>query len=129
MSYILYFTVFKVATLCLDDSFSHSWHSLTQLHLECFSNSLEGDSVTCKAPPHHHISFSMLHDGNHKRGDHRSRLINTWWLEPKISNLDSSNQRTDFHRSNIHCSCFLAQESLFFLLVSFSSHFFAAMRP
>ena len=29
---------FKVATLCLDDSLAHSWHSLNQLHLECFSN-------------------------------------------------------------------------------------------
>ena len=35
------FIFFKVATLCLEDSFSHSWHSLNQLHLECFSNSLE----------------------------------------------------------------------------------------
>ena len=34
--------LFKVATLCLDDSFAHSWHSLNQLLLECFSNSLEG---------------------------------------------------------------------------------------
>ena len=33
---------FKIATLCLDDNFAHSWHSLNQLHLECFSNSLEG---------------------------------------------------------------------------------------
>ena len=39
---ILYLRFFKVATLCLDDSFAHSWHSLNQLHLECFSNSLEG---------------------------------------------------------------------------------------
>ena len=40
--YILYLSFFKVATLCLDDSFAHSWHSLNQLHKECFSNSLEG---------------------------------------------------------------------------------------
>ena len=40
--YILYLRFFKVATLCLDDSFAHSWHSLNQLHLACFSNSLEG---------------------------------------------------------------------------------------
>ena len=33
---------FNVATLCLDDTFAHCWHSLNQLHLECFSNSLEG---------------------------------------------------------------------------------------
>ena len=37
----IYFRYSKVATLCLDDSFAHSWHSLNQLHLECFSNSLE----------------------------------------------------------------------------------------
>jgi hypothetical protein len=34
--------LFKVATLCLDDSFAHSWHSLNQLHMECFSSSLAG---------------------------------------------------------------------------------------
>ena len=39
--YILYLTFFKVATLCLDDSFAHSWHSLKH-QLECFSNDLEG---------------------------------------------------------------------------------------
>uniref|UniRef100_A0A8C7QK28 Potassium voltage-gated channel, KQT-like subfamily, member 5a n=1 Tax=Oncorhynchus mykiss TaxID=8022 RepID=A0A8C7QK28_ONCMY len=31
-----------IATLCLDDSFAYSWHSLNQLHLECFSISIEG---------------------------------------------------------------------------------------
>ena len=29
-------------------------------------------------------------------------------LDPTISNLDSSDQRTDFHWLNVHCSCFLA---------------------
>ena len=43
--YVLYLRFFKVATLCLDDSFTHSWHSLNQLHEECFSNSLEGVST------------------------------------------------------------------------------------
>ena len=38
-------------------------------------------------------------------------------------------QITNFHRPNVHCSCFLAQASLFFLLVSFSCGFFAAIRP
>ena len=38
----MYFRFFKVAPLCLDDRFPRSWHSLNQLHLECFSNSLEG---------------------------------------------------------------------------------------
>ena len=36
----IYFRFFKGATLCLDDSFAHTWHYLNQLHLE--SNSLEG---------------------------------------------------------------------------------------
>jgi hypothetical protein len=36
------FRFFIVTTLCLDDNFAHSWHSISQLHLECFSNSLEG---------------------------------------------------------------------------------------
>ena len=40
--YILHLRFFKVATICLDDSFAHSWHSLNLLHEECFSNSLEG---------------------------------------------------------------------------------------
>ena len=30
--YILYLRFFKKATLCLDDSFAHSCHSLNQLH-------------------------------------------------------------------------------------------------
>ena len=38
-------------------------------------------------------------------------------------------QRTHWHWSNVHCSCFLAQASLLLLLVSFSSGFFAAIRP
>ena len=32
--YILDFSLFEVATLCLDDSFAHSWRSLNQLHEE-----------------------------------------------------------------------------------------------
>ena len=43
VKHILYLRFFKVASFFLDDSFAHSWHSLNQLHLECFSNSLEGD--------------------------------------------------------------------------------------
>ena len=30
--YILDLRFFKVATLCLDDNFAHSWHSINQLH-------------------------------------------------------------------------------------------------
>ena len=40
--YILDFRLFKVATCCIDDSFAHTWHSLNQLHLEWFSNYVEG---------------------------------------------------------------------------------------
>ena len=29
---MLYLRLFKAATLCLDVSFVHSWHSLNQLH-------------------------------------------------------------------------------------------------
>ena len=56
-------------------------------------------------------------------------LTKTRRLEPKLSNLDSTDQRTDFHRSNVHCLCFLAHASFFFLLVSFSNGFFAAIWP
>ena len=30
----LRFEILQIATLCLDDSLAHSWHSLNQLHLE-----------------------------------------------------------------------------------------------
>ena len=85
-------------------------------------NKSQSDSPTKKT--HNITSSSMLHGGNHTCGDHL--FTKTWRLEPKISNSD---QRTDFHWSNVHCSCFLAQTSLFFLLISFSSGFFAAIRP
>jgi hypothetical protein len=38
-------------------------------------------------------------------------LTKTWRLEPKIWNLNSSDQRTDFHQFIVHCSCFLAQQA------------------
>ena len=44
-------------------------------------------------------------------------LTKTQWLQPKISNW-----------SNVHCSCFFAHASLFFMLLSFSSGFFAAIQ-
>lgn len=37
------------------------------------------------------------------------RRTKTRSLEPKISNLDLSDQRADFHWSNVHSLCFLAQ--------------------
>ena len=36
------FEILQIATICLDGNFAHSWHSLNQSHLECFSKSLEG---------------------------------------------------------------------------------------
>ena len=36
---------------------------------------------------------------------------------------------TDFHWSDVHCSCFLAKVSLFLFLLSFSSVFFKAIQP
>ena len=71
----------------------------------------------------------MLHGGNHTCGDHPltySASHKDTAVETK--NLKSSDQRTDFHRSNVHSSCFLAQASLLLLLVSFSSGFFAAIQ-
>ena len=56
-------------------------------------------------------------------------LRKTQRLEPIISHFDSADQRTDYHWSNVHCSCFLAQASLLLLLVSFNSGFFSAIRP
>ena len=42
------FEVLQKATLCLDDSFAHFWYFLNQLHLELFSNSLEGVTTYAK---------------------------------------------------------------------------------
>ena len=43
----IYFTLFKVATLCLDDSFAHSWHSLNQLHEVVTWNAFQLTGVPC----------------------------------------------------------------------------------
>ena len=69
----------------------------------------------------------MLHCENHTCGDHPF----TYSASHKDTDVGTKNlnQMTDFHRSNAHCSCFLAQASLFFLLVSFSNGFFVAIRP
>ena len=45
--YILYLRFFKVATLCLDDSFAHSWHSLNQLHDVVTWNAFQLTGVPC----------------------------------------------------------------------------------
>ena len=40
-AYII-FEIIQIATICLDNSLARSWHSLNYLHLEYFSNILEG---------------------------------------------------------------------------------------
>jgi hypothetical protein len=89
--------------------------------VKCALNSKQiTDSVTSKAPPHITPPPPCFTVGTTHAEIIRSptlRLTKTRQLEPKSSNLDSSVQRTDFHRSNVHCSCFFAQASLFFLLV------------
>ena len=45
--YILDFGFFKVATLCLDDSFAHSWHSLNQFHEVVTWNAFQLKGVLC----------------------------------------------------------------------------------
>ena len=52
-----------MATLCLDESFTHSWHSLRQLHLECFSNSLEGVPTYAE---HLLAAFPLLYTVTHR---------------------------------------------------------------
>ena len=43
----IYLRFFKVATLCLDDSFAHSWHSLNQLHEVVTWNAFQLTGVPC----------------------------------------------------------------------------------
>jgi hypothetical protein len=45
--YILYLRYFKVATLCLDDSFAHSWYSLNRLHEVVTWNAFQLTGVPC----------------------------------------------------------------------------------
>ena len=86
-----------------------------------------------KAPQHHHTSSSMLHGGNHTCRDHPFTYsashedMAVWTKNLKFGLVKP--KRTDFHQSNVHCSGFLVQASLFFLMVSFSNGFFAAIRP
>ena len=73
----------------------------------------------------------MLHGGNHTGRDHPF-IYSASHKDTAVGtkNLEFGHIRTkDFHRSNVHCSCFLAQESFFLLLVYFSSGIFAAVRP
>ena len=97
-------------------------NAVVAMLVKCALNSKEIiDSVTSKAPPHHNTTSSMLHGRNRTCGDHQ--------LIYSASHKDLSDQRTDFNRFTVHCSCFLTQASLFLLLESLSRGFFAAIRP
>ena len=48
------------------------------------------------------------------------RCTKTRQVEPKISNLDSSDQSIDFHWSKVYSLCFSAQTNLFCLLLFLS---------
>ena len=41
------FEILQIATLCLDDSFAHSWHSLNQLHEVITCNAFQLTGVSC----------------------------------------------------------------------------------
>ena len=45
--YILNVRFFKVATLCLDDSVAHAWHSVYQLHEVVTWNAFQLTGVPC----------------------------------------------------------------------------------
>ena len=49
------FEILQIDTLCFDN-FAHSLHSLNQLHLECFYNSLEGVHTYAE-----HLLAAFLH--------------------------------------------------------------------
>ena len=63
----IYFRFFKVDTLCQDDSIAHSCNSLNQLHLECFSNSLEGVPTYAE---HLLAAFPSLLGPTHSNSNH-----------------------------------------------------------
>ena len=58
------FEILQITILCLDDSFAHSWHSLNQLRLVCFSNSLERISTYAE---HLLAAFSLLCGPTHPK--------------------------------------------------------------
>ena len=60
--YILDFS--KVATLCLDDSFAHSWHSLNQIHEIVTWNAFP---TVVKVLPHMLAAFPSLYGPTHPK--------------------------------------------------------------
>ena len=89
-------------------------------------------SVTVSPAKHHHTTSSMLHGGNHTCWQYMftysaSHKDSGWNQKSQIWTHQTKGQISTGLIS--HCLCFLAQVSLFFLLVSFSSGFFAEIRP
>ena len=73
-------------------------------------------------PPSHlllHASWWEPHMRRSSVHPYRIPQRHSGWNQK--SPIWTPDQRTHFHRSNIHCSCFLAQASLLLLLMSFSS--------
>ena len=68
---------FKVETLCLDDSFAHTWHYLNQLHLECFSNNLENVPTYAE-----HLLAAEAGTGRLVRKNERSKVQTDPWWKP-----------------------------------------------
>ena len=48
LKYVVHLRFFKVATICLDDSFAHSWHSLNHLQDLVSWNAFQLTCVPCK---------------------------------------------------------------------------------
>ena len=73
----------------------------------------------------------MLHGGNHTCGGDAKMPQShpfTYSASHKVGGWNQKSQ-IGLHRSNVQCLCFLAQASLFLILVSFSSGFFAEIGP
>ena len=109
-------------SVCFDYCFAHSWHSLHELHEVVTWN---GFPTVLKEFPEMLSTFAFILGNMHVE----TICVTQRQVEPKISNLDSSDQSTDFHWSNVHSLCFLAQTKLFCLLLFLSSGFLAAIWP
>ena len=65
------------------------WHIAAAMLVECALNSKSiTDSVTSKAPPHHHTPSSMLHGGNHTCRDHpftySKQVSSSYWCSLEV---------------------------------------------
>ncbi|CDQ62940.1 unnamed protein product [Oncorhynchus mykiss] len=111
----IYFTFQILQTLVGCFSFTLRSNSSQTISIGFKPCDCGGQVIRCSTPLlsffHPHTSSSMLHGGNHT-------CVHIL--------CNSSDQMTDFHRSKINFSCFLAQASLF-LLVSFSAFIWVAI--